>query len=495
MNKTLVLLSIFFFLFNTFSCITEENGVLVLTDKNFDEELQKHEHLIVEFYAPWCGHCKQLEPEYAAAAEILKAQSPPLFLAKVDSIANPNLTKKYEVEGFPTIKFYSQGEWSDYTGGRTKNEIVQWYNKKLLHASALLNSTEAVENLKSSDQVSIILFGDENLEKSSEFQTFLKVAKKFEFLDFFHVAGSEIANHFSAKPLQILLFKNFDEKSNKFTGQFTEERLFNFFSFYSIPLITKFDDRVAEIIFEGNKVALFYVRSEENADQELDEIFLKLAPEHREKIIFVTTDIVGEIEENLAQYMNLQASDLPHLRLIDVKGEEDVRNYVYTDKRITEEGVIKFLEDFNKGTLEVYLKSEELPKEQNHPVYKLVGKSFKEMVLDSDKNVLVEFYAPWCQHCQELEPIYTKLAEHFARNENLLIAKIDATANDVEGQVISGFPSIKFYPVGKKEFPVDYVGSREFDDLVNFVDGLLSPGETRERVSSDFSGEANKNEL
>jgi thiol-disulfide isomerase/thioredoxin len=57
--------------------------------------------------------------------------------------------------------------------------------------------------------------------------------------------------------------------------------------------------------------------------------------------------------------------------------------------------------------------------------------NFEEIVKNSDKDVLVEFYAPWCGHCKALAPKYDELALRVNRNKNLVIAKIDSTKNEI----------------------------------------------------------------
>lgn len=103
------------------SIAAAKSAVFDLTPSNFDKlVLDSGKPTLVEFFAPWCGHCKNLAPVYEELASSLEFAKEKVQIAKVDADAEKDLGRKYGVQGFPTLKFFDgkSKEPQDYSGGR-----------------------------------------------------------------------------------------------------------------------------------------------------------------------------------------------------------------------------------------------------------------------------------------------------------------------------------------------------------------------------------------
>ncbi|XP_063775308.1 protein disulfide-isomerase A6 [Pseudophryne corroboree] len=112
-------------LFLAVNCVyTASDDVVTLTPSNFNKEVIQSDSLwLVEFYAPWCGHCKALTPEWKKAATALTGI---VKLGAVDCDQHKSLGSQYSVRGYPTIKVFgaNKNKPEEYSGGRTSESIV-----------------------------------------------------------------------------------------------------------------------------------------------------------------------------------------------------------------------------------------------------------------------------------------------------------------------------------------------------------------------------------
>lgn len=454
---------------------TEEDDVVVLSKDNFDEFVNKHKFALVEFYAPWCGHCKKLAPEYSKAAQKLKNADPSIPLVKIDATKEAELGTRFEVSGYPSLKFFINGNPIEYTGGRTTDEIVDWVEKKTGPASKALETAAALESFKTDNKVGVVFFGEAN----AAFQTFQSTAAGIDKMAFAHSHSAELVAEYGNR---VVLFKQFDEGRNDLEGEFDSASMTTFIENHRYEIVMTFEGDVAiERIFGKEAAAVFLFTETEGPHVQ---IFQQAAKQNQNRIVWSQSTVTSGLGQRLAEYVGVSADQAPCVRLVN-PSNGDLAKFTY-EGDITVDGLSKFVSDFEGGALSRNFKSQDIPLTNDEPVKVLVGKNFNEIVMESDADVMVEFYAPWCGHCKTLAPKYDAMAAKLKSNSNIVIAKMDATENEVEGVSIKGFPTIKFYKKGNKQSPMDFDGDRTEEGMMKFLKENTSHAWVDEAVETDL---------
>jgi protein disulfide-isomerase A1 len=444
--------------------VASASDVASLTKDTFPDFVKENPLALLEFFAPWCGHCKALAPEYEEAATTLKDKD--IKLAKVDCTEEADLCQSFGVEGYPTLKiFRGPDNVSPYSGARKAGAIVSYMTKQSLPAVSILTK-ETIEDFKTADEVVLVAYFD--AEDKTSNATFNTVAEKLR--DSFLFGASSDAELAKAEGVTfpaVVLYKSFDEGKSIFPESFDAEAIEKFANTASIPLIGEVGpETYAGYMATGIPLAYIFAETEEERAS-ISKTLKPIAEKHRGAISFATIDAkaFGAHAGNL----NLKADQFPAFAIQDTVSN---KKYPYDQTaEITFEAIGKFVQDFVEGNVEPSIKSEPIPETQEGPVQIVVAKNYDDIVLDDSKDVLIEFYAPWCGHCKALAPKYDILAGLYVDNghaDKVTIAKVDATANDVPDEV-QGFPTIKLYKAGDKKNPILYSGSRSIEDLIKFV--------------------------
>lgn len=448
--------------------IKTDEGVLVLTKENFKDATTDHEFILVEFYAPWCGHCKALAPEYAKAAQALADKGSDIKLGKVDATEEGELAEEYGVRGYPTLKFFRGGKPVEYGGGRQADDIVNWLLKKTGPPAKELKTVDEAKEFIDLTPVSIVgFFKDQSSDKA---KAFLAAAALIDDQPFAITSEEALYKEYEAECGDIILFKKFDEGKAKFEGEYNDVDIKAFVATNSLPLIVEFNHDTAQKIFGGeikSHLLIFIDRSKDHFET-ISEAARSIAKPFKDQVLFVTIDASEDDHQRILEFFGMKKEEVPAVRLIRL--EDDMAKYKPESSELTADALKKFVTDFIEGKLKQHLLSQELPEDWNAtPVKTLVASNFDEIALDATKDVLVEFYAPWCGHCKQLAPIYDKVGEHFESNDDIIVAKMDATANELEHTKVTSFPTLKLYAKGENKI-IEYNGARTFEAMTKFLE-------------------------
>jgi len=461
-----------------------KSEVIELTTDNFEEIVNNQPMMLVEFFAPWCGHCKKLKPEFEKAAQQLKPEG--ILLATVDATVEKDLAKRFDVTGYPSLKIFRNGKVSEFKGGRTAPDIVSTMKvEKNPHTVEITASSQKREAEKPTTIKVIGLFPGSNKD-SIEYQIFEELTNDFR--SSYSCSHSFDASFASkvfkvSKPTLVVAYPSLyiAKKEKPFVttpilAESAKADLTAFISSKDKPLVGDYDCANCAQIYDTVDTVRIYT------SKDFGKGFDKNTKYWQEKTATVARKFAGKGLHFVMADEGKQSADMAAMKLTDL-GVETVfgiktakgDKYSPSEDELDDmddfvETLTEFVEQYLSGELQPRRKSAPVPKKQSGAVTVVVGSTFDKIVKDPTRDVLIEFYAPWCGHCKQLEPKFNQLAKELKSDKNLVIAKVDSTANDVPSEFnVKGFPTIYFVPAGGDKEPIVYDGAREVEDLKKFM--------------------------
>ncbi|NXT39431.1 PDIA2 isomerase, partial [Pelecanoides urinatrix] len=504
--------------------LREEDGVLVLHEHNFARALSEHQLLLVEFYAPWCGHCQRLAPAFAQAATELRNESSPARLGKVDATAQVALANEFGITSYPTLKLFRDGNRTHplaYTGRMDAKGIVRWMQRRASPSATLLQDTDTAAAFVSSQDLVVVGFFKvgwggrgpdlavavavathgvvpQDLESEAA-QAFYEVAGEVVDLPFGVAEAAELFQAYGLSADTICLFKKFDEGRTDFPVDpargLDVAELTRLLRIHSLELVMEFTNETSDQIFSAQipHHMLLFLNKSSSAQLALRDGFRAAAGTFRGKVrrchggdmrggrgaprqqcclsptqvLFVVVDVSG-YGADVLPFFGLTSADAPTLRLVKM---ENNRKYQMDQDAFSDTAIRTFIEAVLDGKVKPHLLSAEPPEDwDTRPVKVLVGKTFEQVAFDETKNVFVKFYAPWCSHCQAMAAAWEELGERYKDHEDIVIAELDSTANELENITINGFPTLHYFPAGPGRKMVEYKSARDVETFSKFLE-------------------------
>ncbi|XP_044047541.1 protein disulfide-isomerase [Siniperca chuatsi] len=459
----------------------EKDGVLQLKKGNFNRALRKYKQLLVHFHAPLSGEGYRVSAAFEGAAAELQGSE--VKLAVVDVTKEKDLAKELNATGLPTIRLYLSGDKHNPVPcpvPKSSASILTWLKRRAGSAADLITDLSQSE---ASEELTVVGFFK---ELNDEYvQVFYAAAIDLPDVSFAVTQNNEVISKYGLTHDVVLLLKKSKLiQAYKMMPQTSKEELIIFITVYQMDPVTEYTGQTATQILTApvlNHAILFVNKS--SADfKEIYSAFNSAAKAFRLKILFVWVNVDEPRNGRVMEYFRVREFEAPLIRLVNLT---DHVTYHLPSDTLDVETIKKFCQSYLEGKAKPKMQSEPIPEGwDKQPVKELVGMTLEKVAFNPNKTVFVLFYLPYSQESRALFPLWEELAEALKEREDVVIARIDASANDINMSMQGTYPSLCLFPALYAERMVVYPGKRKLKDLVKFVDKEMEKAK-KDRVKED----------
>ncbi|XP_078580818.1 uncharacterized protein LOC144864522 isoform X2 [Branchiostoma floridae x Branchiostoma japonicum] len=481
-----------------------ESDVVHLTDETFDTYMEEHASVLVMFYAPWCGHCKKMKPEYDEAAATLKDESIDGVLAAVDATKSPQVAKRFEVKGYPTVKYFKDGEEAFGFNDRTADKIVDfmkdpkepppppppeqpWQDveSEVVH----LGDEDFKSQLKRRKHALVMFYAPWCGHCKKAKPHFTNAAEKYKDDTKVTFAAVDCTTHqgvcgqYEVRGYPTIKYFNYGKNPKDYEGGREEA---DFVAFMSDPLnptpptpppkdpaeewaelegaeeVVHLHDNTFEDFIQQNPsvLVMFYAPWCGHCKAMKPDYALAAKALKEDEVPGVLAAVDATVDRVLQSKYDI--TGFPTLK--HFKDGEFNTDY---NKGRNLDSLVEFMKNPQKAPPPPPPEPEwsEVPSEISH----LTDDTFNGFIQEHS-SVLVMFYAPWCGHCKKMKPAYQDAAEKLLKeNPEAKLAAVDATKYAALGTKyeVRGYPTIKYFKNGEMAF--QYNKGRTTDDIVAFM--------------------------
>ncbi|KAI1233791.1 Protein disulfide-isomerase-like protein of the testis, partial [Lamprotornis superbus] len=328
---------------------------------------------------------QNLSEEFAEAARQLKKEAPRIQFGKIDVTHQHDLRKEFNIQAFPTVKFFVNGSREDPTdckGVRKASTFITWVKRRTGPSTVLINSTDQAEAIIKADDLAVIAFFRELHNDSVE--VFSETARDVPEMPFGMTASEDVCANHGIQRNSLVVFKKGKPVHNEVLEEGGQNKLglTRLIKTFTLDLVTEYNIETSVKIFDvpvENHILLFTPTNSETFN-EIYENYQSAAAEFRGKILFVLVDTNEARNGRIFEYFRIRDIDVPAVRILNLTSDA---KYKMPADDVTLENLKEFCQSYLNGKAKQHLSSEEIPQDWDKmPVKVLVGKNFNSIIFN-----------------------------------------------------------------------------------------------------------------